>query len=207
MFFISLKNAFTAICSILTLFLVYQVLFTYIVERPTSTSKEVRPLEVADLPEVVICLDPGLNYTALIKYGYHGSYVMGTKSSGKKKFVGWNGGEGENKSSEEILEEALLVPDSWRFNKTRLIFSATYSEFDFDFNFDLEASIMKPSTGTPKSPKILAMIWKHPFPMNIMVIKFGQKGCHIWLYLVTKFWYILILVVIFGPVSVIYSCI
>ena len=125
------------------MYLIYQVMFTYVVEKPTSTSKEVRKLEVADLPEVTVCLDPGLNYTALKKYGYHGTYSVGVI---QKKFAGWNGGESDTKSSEEILEEALLVPD-WRFNKTRLISSAKYAENNFDFT----RSEMTPSTGAPKN--------------------------------------------------------
>ena len=111
-----------------------------------NNKKKVRPLEAADLPEVVICLDPGLNYTALIKYGYHGgsSYPIGAH---EYMFVGWNGGEGESKSSKEILEETLLVPD---FNKTKLIEWAGYSENSVDFT----RSEIKPSTSVPKSPAI-----------------------------------------------------
>ena len=143
MFFVSLKNVFTSICLILTMCLIYQVLFTYVVEKPTSTSKEVRQLDVADLPEVVVCLDPGLNYTALAKYGYYSSYMMGAN---QKKFVGWNGGgEGESKSSKDILEEALLVPD---FNKTRLITWVTYSE-NYDYG-EIEHAEVTSSTGAPK---------------------------------------------------------
>ena len=107
------KNMFTLMCSILTLILIYQVLFTYVVEKPTTTSEEEKELEVGDFPEVVVCLDTGLSYETLIKYGYHSTYPLGQmKPYGK--FIGWNGGEQVNKSSRDILEEALLVPDSWR---------------------------------------------------------------------------------------------
>ena len=143
MFFISLKNMSTTICSILTLYLIYQVLFTYVVEKPTNTSREQKDLEISDLPEVMVCLDPGLNYTSLMKYGYHSTYSLGVID---KKFAGWNGGAQETKSSNEILEEVLLVPDSWRFNKPRLISSASYLEN----HIDLEQSEVTPSTGAPK---------------------------------------------------------
>ena len=135
MFFISLKNMFTSICSILTLYLIYQVLFTNVVEKPTTTSREQKDLDIGDLPEVVVCLDPswspnsthqwdmstyqykrhsraicyldpGLNYTSLMKYGYHSTYSLGVID---KKFTGWNGGAQETKSSDEILEEALEI--------------------------------------------------------------------------------------------------
>ena len=49
---------------------------------------------------------------------------------GKGRFVGWNG-EQDIKSSHDILEEALLVPDSWRFNKTKLIRKAGYHSKSF----------------------------------------------------------------------------
>ena len=76
----------------------------------------------------------------------------------QKKFVGWNGGAGESKSSDEILEEALLVPDSWRFNKTRLISSATYSENNFDFT---KANVTS-STGAPKRSAVTADMNQKP---------------------------------------------
>ena len=92
------KNVFTIICSVLTSYLISDVLVTYVVEKPTTTSKEEKELEITDLPEVVVCLDPGLNYESLEKNGYYGSYVSGQLVFGGK-FVGWNGGEHGNKSS------------------------------------------------------------------------------------------------------------
>ena len=120
------KNIFTLICSTLTLALIYQVLFTFEVTRPTTTSKEEKELEISDLPEVVVCLDPGLNITSLMSYGYRGRYAFGQMNN--RTFVGWNGRKNVsfNKSSRDILEEAFLVPDSWRSNKTQLIKKAIY---------------------------------------------------------------------------------
>ena len=71
------KNMFTLICSTLILVLIYQVLFTFTVTKPTTTSKEEKELEIADLPEVVVCLDPGLNFETLEKNGYIGTYHYG----------------------------------------------------------------------------------------------------------------------------------
>ena len=91
------KNMFTLTCSILTLILIYQVMLTYLVKKPTTSAKEGKELEITDLPEVVVCLDPGLNYESLEKNGYHGgTYVSGQLEG---HFVGWNGGENQNKSS------------------------------------------------------------------------------------------------------------
>ena len=70
---LTFKNMFTLTCSILTLALICQVLLTFAVTRPTTTSKEEKELEIADLPEVVVCLDPGLNFETLEKNGYIGT--------------------------------------------------------------------------------------------------------------------------------------
>ena len=67
------KNMFTLTCFLLTLALIYQVLFTFEVTRPTTTSKEEKELEITDLPEVVVCLDPGLSFKTLEKNGYIGT--------------------------------------------------------------------------------------------------------------------------------------
>ena len=135
MYFINFKNLFTFLCSILTLCLISQVLFTYVVKKPTSTTKEEKELENTDLPEVVVCIDPpGLNSTSLERNGYHiSTYWRGVlhPMQRSEKFVGWNGRGGENKSSHDILEEALLLPES--FNKTKLISYSGYSENYEDF--------------------------------------------------------------------------
>ena len=39
--------------------------FRFVVEKPTSTTKMEKKLEMTDLPEVVICIVPGLNPRAL----------------------------------------------------------------------------------------------------------------------------------------------
>ena len=121
---ISFKNAFTILCSFLTLALIFQVMFTYVVTKPTTTSKEEKKLEITDIPEVVVCLDPGLDYESLFKYhGYQGTeYWRGALHTGGK-FIGWNGREHENKSSHDILKDAFRVPP---LNKTKLILNALY---------------------------------------------------------------------------------
>ena len=67
----NLKNMFTVLCSILTMLLIYQLLLTYLVKKPTTTSEQKKDLELSDLPEVVVCLEPGLNSSALEENGYH----------------------------------------------------------------------------------------------------------------------------------------
>ena len=165
---------FRVICSILTLALIYQVLFTFAVTRPTTTSKEEKELQVADFPEVVVCLNPGLNYESLSRYGYSGTYSLGITEQ-EWKFVGWNGGEHENRSSLDILEEALLVPDSW----TRLIDAARYfikseSEY-FDSKMETEdwdSECKIPCTRSKYTTRSLA---KSKWPYTVLQLIFDRK--------------------------------
>ena len=131
MYCISFKTAFTILCSFLTLGLIFQVMFTYVVTKPTSTSREEKKLEIADLPEVVVCLDPGLDYESLFKYhGYQGTEYWRGALNTSGRFIGWNGREEENKSSHDILKDAFRVP---HFNKSKLIQYAGYSDNHIDW--------------------------------------------------------------------------
>ena len=68
-----------------------------------------KAVENNDIPEVVICLEPGIDTNVLRQYGYNNvkTYYRGAT----KKFIGWNGNTTGKKSSKEILEEALIVKD------------------------------------------------------------------------------------------------
>ena len=102
--FFTAKNFFTLACSVLTLLLLFQELYNFVVTKPTSTSQEEKQLKTSDIPDVVVCLDPGFNSSALEKYGYTiGTYYRGSMDG--KEFVGWNGNG--NKSSQDILENVL----------------------------------------------------------------------------------------------------
>ena len=115
----NLKNMFTVLCSILTMLLIYQLLLTYLVKKPTTTSEQKKDLELSDLPEVVVCLEPGLNSSSLEENGYHPTmYWRGVLQLEGQDFVGWNGGKDTNKTSRDILNEALLIKDA---NKTELV--------------------------------------------------------------------------------------
>ena len=88
-----------------------QELFTFAIVKPTTTSKEEKDLEISDLPEVVVCLEPGFDTEVLKNYGYKTlGYYRGSMDG--DKFAGWNGNENHRKSSLEILEEALIVKNS-----------------------------------------------------------------------------------------------
>ena len=94
----SLRKVLKYICTLLTLCLVCQELFTFVVVKPTSTSKEEKEIDITDLPEVVICLDPGFEGRkegrVLKKYGYGGWLSNFYRGSIDDEFVGWNGRKG-----------------------------------------------------------------------------------------------------------------
>ena len=104
--YLTIRNLITSLCSLLTVFLICQILFNYIVERPTSTSMEEKVLRSPDIPETVICADPGFDSDVLEKYGYTLMYYRGSMNG--QDFVGWNGRENESNSADAILKEALL---------------------------------------------------------------------------------------------------
>ena len=108
--FCNFRNFFKLICALLTVFLIYQELFTFAIEKPTTTSKEDREIDINDIPDVVMCLEPGIDTNVLRQYGYKQvrSYYRGAIN---RKFIGWNGNTKRKKSSKDILEEALIVKD------------------------------------------------------------------------------------------------
>ena len=115
-----MKYLFTSLCIGLTLLLIYQELVNFVIIRPTSNSFAEKKLETTDIPEVVLCVDPGFNSKVLNKYGYKAvTYYRGTMGY-RTPFVGWNGDENETKSSQEILEEAL-APESHFLNDSTLV--------------------------------------------------------------------------------------
>ena len=100
------------ICSALTFFLFSKLLFTFAVTKPTSTYKQEKGLETFDLPEIVVCPDPGFKLDVLKKYGYSSGdfYFIGyIKHKGVPKLYGWNGDVGVENSSRDILEESLVI--------------------------------------------------------------------------------------------------
>ena len=109
---ISLKSLFTSICTILTVLLICQELYTFSFVKPTTTSNEEKELETTDLPDVVFCLEPAFDLENLTQYGYlKDSYFRGSPSGNFGDFVGWNGQDME-KSSQDILNEVLVFDDN-----------------------------------------------------------------------------------------------
>ena len=123
-----LRQVFNFLCAIITLILIYQELVAFAITRPTSNFKEEKKLETRDIPEVVICFEPGFDSKILNRYGYNtDTYYRG--SMDQKSFVGWNGGGNENKSSQDILED-VLVAKIQHLNQSTFV-EAYYTE-DYD---------------------------------------------------------------------------
>ena len=128
----ALRNLLTLFSSALTFILICQVLYSFVVTKPTTTSQEEKRLRTEDLPETLVCMEPGLDSGVLKKYGYKATtYWRG--SMDQRKFVGWTGDGNGNKSSYALLEEALTVDANFRslfkfvsFRKVALI-SSTFN--------------------------------------------------------------------------------
>ena len=107
------KTAFTVLCSSITLFMIYELVITFVFEKPTTTSQVGKQLAITDLPVLAICMEHGYNDVTLKKHGYHiGSYYRGALQPNNSPFVGWSGRKDENMSASEILEKALVLPKS-----------------------------------------------------------------------------------------------
>ena len=105
--FFSFKNIFTSVCTALTLLLIFQELYSFAVIKPTSISTEEKVLQASELPELVICADPGLDPKSIEKYGYdRDKYYRGSIDG--DKFIGWKGTQNK-KTVLDILEEVLIM--------------------------------------------------------------------------------------------------
>ena len=103
------RNLFTSVCALISALLIYHELYRYMIVKPTNTAKEEKELKTLDIPETLICGEPGLDFTVLQKYGYttYDTYYRGSMDG--THFVGWSGLKNESRSAKSILEEALTV--------------------------------------------------------------------------------------------------
>ena len=109
--------------------MIYQLLVTFVVKKPTTSSEEEKGLEIIDLPVLAICPEDGYNDVPLTEHGYHiGSYYRGALQPNSSHFIGWGGDNGEKMSSSAILEETLVLPKS-----EELIISAGYTGDNVNF--------------------------------------------------------------------------
>ena len=112
--FCSLKNLVIVICTFLTCFLTFTVVYKFVITRPTSSTQEHATFNFESFPDVLICVEPAINLTISTRYGYNTpwSYWLGRNSTWDAfgDFIGWNGAEGQGgNNSTQILEELLNV--------------------------------------------------------------------------------------------------
>ena len=78
------KNIFTVVCLVITLVLIIDLLYVFVEEKPTTTTKLKEELTITDMPDVVVCMDLGFNNVSLKKYGYrHDTYWLGENTKEK----------------------------------------------------------------------------------------------------------------------------
>ena len=127
-FLCGLRDCFKLICTLLTVYLICRELFNFLIVKLTITSIEEETLKSVDIPDVVICLEPSFDFGILKKYGYiTDTYYRGSMDG--KSFTGWNGRENETKSSNEILEEALVVKSHFAKKKTFITLAKYKDEY------------------------------------------------------------------------------
>ena len=108
--FCTLKNLFTGICTLLAGYLIGKAVYDFLVTKPTSTSHEVVNLDAKTFPYALICGDPAIDQKSAHKYGYDdpSAYWGGRNGSWYGSFIGWNGREGKDNST-EIRDQLLNV--------------------------------------------------------------------------------------------------
>ena len=111
--FCSLKNFVIVICTLLTCFLTFTVVFKFSITRPTSSSQEHATFNFETFPDVVICVDPAINQTISQEYGYDTpwAYYVGRNGTWEGDFIGWNGAKAKNNPT-EIFENIFNVKSS-----------------------------------------------------------------------------------------------
>ena len=105
----SLSSLVQLLCTFLTVFLIYQELVTFMVTRPTTVSSEEKTLDHDTFPEILVCLDPGLNSTAIAELGYDKGTPFYRGSNDGERFVGWKGIGAKQKNISENMNDILTM--------------------------------------------------------------------------------------------------
>ena len=96
------------------------IIVDFLVTKPTTTSERQVKFQSSDFPDVLICVDPGIDSLSAKKYGYKSEAFYWQGRSGDwedGKFIGWNGKDGKQTSS-DVLEELLTVKSDERYVTT-----------------------------------------------------------------------------------------
>ena len=99
-----------ALCTALTCYIMFKVVYNFAIIRPTSSSEENVHLHSSSFPEIVVCVEPALNRSTLKMNGYEDSwaYYTGRNGTFRGNFLGWVAGK-QNNDSVSSLEEMLNV--------------------------------------------------------------------------------------------------
>ena len=110
------------LCLLVSLYLLYEELFLYMVKRPTLVSETKTRLDTQLFPVLSVCLVDGLDLKFLLDQGYefsnspaheyfHGNFVPFRNKSGLP-FHGWSGSGKEGhlyRNSVEMMKRAMLI--------------------------------------------------------------------------------------------------
>ena len=103
----TLTSLVKLVCSLLTVFLIYQELVNFLLTRPTTVSSEEKTLDQNAFPDIFVCLEPGINSSANSELGYNKLAPFFRGSIDGDTFVGWNGMGGNKNNVEDILNMKL----------------------------------------------------------------------------------------------------
>ena len=104
-----MKNCLQMLCTCLTMFLILKELVNFTITRPTTISSEEGILNSDTFPEITVCLDPGLNSTAIHELGYPKVSPFYRGSSDEINFIGWNGRREEDKNTTNNVEDVMTL--------------------------------------------------------------------------------------------------
>ena len=93
----------------------FNLLKSWVSPTTTNTYVEEIPLKIMDFPlDIILCVRPGLNATALKNLGYSDaiSYVVGGNEF-NQSLVGWGGHDEKGKHLKSAKEVLDLVKPSW----------------------------------------------------------------------------------------------
>ena len=127
----------------MTLYLIYETFYTFVVLRPTFTSHERRDINVDDFPEIILCPEPSIDLQALNSLGYGGpnSYFKGNG------LIGW-GNNSEDIQNFAIAASTLKSVKDCEHVKSKFKFSKTV---DKNVKFNLTAALLNPHQFVVKS--------------------------------------------------------
>ena len=103
--------------------LIFRELITFTITRPTTISSEESTLNHDTLPEITVCLDPGLNSTAIHEWGYPTVSPFYRGSNDGRRFIGWKGPREEDKNLTKNVEDIMTLKVDQEYFKKIIYFT------------------------------------------------------------------------------------